>query len=743
LVELYTVAFPRLLKRIFLEYEKEGKIFDLPKTKFYQNDGKLDFSVQLHGLQAGNPVGPAAGPQSQLAQNLVLSWLAGARIIELKTVQINDELKIPRPCIDATNVGYNVEWSQELKLPVSLEEYVAGSMLIEILREAEIIPGTKGNSGNTIYDMSVGYDLAGIKSSQVCQWMAQMRNATEIIERLRKQIPPEFAKYKNLEFNPQISNSITLSTFHGCPANEIEKIVEFLLDELNVHTIIKMNPTLLGKEAVEYLLHDQLGYQEIKVTKEAFDKDLQFDQALEICDRLGKLAAKKGKKLGAKFSNTLVVRNHRTFFKDEEMYLSGAPLHVITLNLVKKFREAVGDDLPISFSAGIDQNNFPDAVAQGFVPVTTCTDLLRPGGYGRLPGYLNRLAQKMHSLQVDNIGDFIIKAEGHASKAINTVLSQLPDQLPNKWEHFSSEQQKLIKRWSDNTIVLIEEVLSKGSEGELETKVSLQEFFVKQVSKLEEELKAKYPLMVGDVLPTLENIYPNIVKQASWLNTQTIVPRTTVDVRYSKQKNSAVPKKIGSKLWLYDCINCDKCIPVCPNDANFVYQLKPLEVNCTLYQISEQGINSLPSKTLKIDKAHQIGNFADFCNECGNCDVFCPEEGGPYVEKPRFFGTLQAMRLHSKHDGCYFERTEAEDKVYGRFNEQEYLLTVERQVDKASFTNGKILLLFDLTTNTCQKIEALKEATIGDNIDDYYYYVLSSLLDGIMNSGKVNYLNIS
>ncbi|KAF0193344.1 MAG: hypothetical protein FD167_5996 [bacterium] len=324
--------------------------------------------------------------QSQLAQNIVLSWLAGSRIIELKTVQVNDELKIPRPCIDATNVGYNVEWSQELKLSQSIEEYVAGSMLIEILRQADIPAGSKTFAGDTIYDMSVGYDLAGIRSPQVRDWMEKMRDASDIIEKLRAQIPPEFAHFRDINFNPRISNSITLSTFHGCPANEIERIVEFLLDELNIHTIIKMNPTLLGKETVEYLLYDVLGYHEVKVTKEAFDKDLQFDQALDICHRLGVLAARKGKKLGVKFSNTLVIRNHRSFFSDQDMYLSGAPLHVITLNLLKKFREAVGPDLPISFSAGVEQANFPDCVSQGFVPVTTCTDLLRPGGYGRLPG---------------------------------------------------------------------------------------------------------------------------------------------------------------------------------------------------------------------------------------------------------------------------------------------------------------------------------------------------------------------
>ena len=41
-------------------------------------------------------------------QNIALSWLAGGRIIELKTVQINDHLEIPRPCIHIPHVRSNV-----------------------------------------------------------------------------------------------------------------------------------------------------------------------------------------------------------------------------------------------------------------------------------------------------------------------------------------------------------------------------------------------------------------------------------------------------------------------------------------------------------------------------------------------------------------------------------------------------------------------------------------------------------
>ena len=93
----------------------------------------LDLSVPYAGTRAANPIGPAAGPHTQLAQNIALGWLAGARIFELKTVQINDRLTLSRPCIDMATVGYNTEWSQELRLEESLREYVKASMLIEIL----------------------------------------------------------------------------------------------------------------------------------------------------------------------------------------------------------------------------------------------------------------------------------------------------------------------------------------------------------------------------------------------------------------------------------------------------------------------------------------------------------------------------------------------------------------------------------------------------------------------------------
>ena len=132
--ELVPAPFSHLLRRMLREAEREQKVFDLPDRRFWRGSPDLDLSVRVHGRRVANPAGPAAGPHGQMAQNVLLSWLAGGRFIELKTVQVNDRLTVPRPCIDMETVGYNVEWSQELRLAESLREYVKGSMLIDVAR---------------------------------------------------------------------------------------------------------------------------------------------------------------------------------------------------------------------------------------------------------------------------------------------------------------------------------------------------------------------------------------------------------------------------------------------------------------------------------------------------------------------------------------------------------------------------------------------------------------------------------
>ena len=66
-----------------------------------------------------------------------------------------------------------------------------------------------------------------------------------------------------------ISNSVTLSTMHGCPPDEIERIVTYLVTEKNLHTYVKLNPTLLGYNFVNETLNT-LGYDYIELNPESF-----------------------------------------------------------------------------------------------------------------------------------------------------------------------------------------------------------------------------------------------------------------------------------------------------------------------------------------------------------------------------------------------------------------------------------------------------------------------------------------
>ncbi|HZO11678.1 MAG TPA: hypothetical protein VFB62_00415, partial [Polyangiaceae bacterium] len=529
--ELVPMSLGALTRRALAEHARQHAVFDLPDRKWYRGTPDLDLSVTFHGERASTPLGPAAGPQSQLAQNIVLSWLGGSRILELKTVQVKDDLVIPRPCIDATNVGYNIEWSQELKVPDSLREYVKAWMLLRILEEAGVTRELAAPRPHTLFDLSVGYDLAGIRTDKVTSFIRGMLDARHVIDDLRGELTGDLARYRDLDFGSRLADCVTLSTFHGCPANEIESICEYLLRDVGVHVVIKMNPTLLGFGDVCGILHDKLGFTEILPIEEEFARDLQWDQALALVDRLGCLASEKQLTLGAKFTNTLVVKNHRRFFPTEErMYLSGQPLFPISLSLALRFREAVGARFPVSFSAGIDQHNFPDAVACGLTPITTCTDLLRPGGYGRLFKYLVGLEKKMQALGARDLQSYILLAEG-ASR--------------------------------------------------------------------------------GD--PSVEDVH-----EASLHNMRRVVERTLADPRYNRTKNGAVPRKIGSQLVIFDCISCDKCIPVCPNDANFVYQVEaPSSFSEEAFVRDDGSIGRRPSVPFVIERTHQIGNYADFCNDCG------------------------------------------------------------------------------------------------------------------------------
>jgi putative selenate reductase len=315
--------------------------------------------------------------------------------MELKTVQIMDELDIPRPCIDMEDEGYNVEWSQELKLEDSAREYIKAWALIHILHrllgfEGKVPPGV-------IFNLSVGYNLKGIQSAPITQFLDRMKNARADLAEICGILRVRFPRFADLEIPEQLSNSVTLSTMHGCPPDEIEQIARYLMSERRLHTTVKLNPTLLGRSRILEILHGNLGFHEIQIPDSAFEHDLKYGRALELIRSLQQEASDCGLTFGVKLSNTLQAGNHKSILAGKEMYLSGRALYPLTMNLFRNLAEEFDGGLNVSYAGGADALNVSTILACGALPVTSASDLLKPGGCARLLQYLVNLEETMRS----------------------------------------------------------------------------------------------------------------------------------------------------------------------------------------------------------------------------------------------------------------------------------------------------------------------------------------------------------
>ncbi|MBC7263542.1 MAG: putative selenate reductase subunit YgfK [Chloroflexi bacterium] len=395
--------FDILLSRILTEYQQHESIFGIHRSLFYTPRNESPYAIaNMFGQYLATPIGPGAGPHTQLAQNILCAWLSGGRFIELKTVQIMDELQIPRPCIDMEDEGYNVEWSQELKLDQSAYEYIKAWALIHILRR---LLGFEDFPLGTIFNMSVGYNLEGIQSPPMTRFMDRLVDASEEIAEIRGVLRERFPQFADVEIPSRLTNNVTLSTMHGCPPDEIERIARYLLVERGLHTIVKLNPTLLGKEMVMRILHEDLGYGEIQIPDAVFEHDLQYDRAVTLIRALQQVAAAHNLTFGIKLSNTLAMTNHKGYLPGNEMYMSGRALYPITMNLFYKLSREFNGDLNVSYSAGADAFNVTTILAAGAKPVTAVTDLLKPGGYSRLLQYLERLEADMRERGVASLDE--------------------------------------------------------------------------------------------------------------------------------------------------------------------------------------------------------------------------------------------------------------------------------------------------------------------------------------------------
>lgn len=393
---------------VFEELNTARSIFGIPVDLVYRPQARVRLAQQLFGHPLETPLGVAAGPHSQMAQNIVVAWLCGARFIELKTVQTLDEIEVSKPCIDMQDLGFNVEWSQELKVEQSFEEYIRAWVLIHALHRKLGFPG---ESPGVVFNISVGYNMEGLLKPNMQWYFKHVADSSEARDRYVSLVARYFPDVRDIPIPSRMSDNVTLSTMHGCPPHEVEQIARYLISEQGLHTTVKLNPTLLGPDRLRAILNMHLGFSDVVVPDSAFEHDLKYADAVPMLRRLQETASARGVYFGVKLTNTLEVENNRSVFskKEKMMYMSGRALHAVTVTLAARLADEFKGDLRMSFSAGADAFNLHELMACGFKTVTVCSDILKSGGYLRLRQYLARLEENMTQAGANSLEDYILR----------------------------------------------------------------------------------------------------------------------------------------------------------------------------------------------------------------------------------------------------------------------------------------------------------------------------------------------
>lgn len=378
------IPFGAIVEWIMDEYDNYNTIFGVRKSVHIETENK----IKLFDEHMELPFGPAAGPHTQLTQNIVAAYVAGCRFFELKTVQTLDgeDLPVSKPCINAKDEGYNVEWSTELTINQAFEEYVKAWFILKLIsREYDF-----GDADGFIFNMSVGYDYEGITSNKIDKFIEGLKNASTspiwdecksyIVENINRFNKIDEAYVENI--SPNICTSITLSTLHGCPPEEIERIASHLLKEKGINTFVKCNPTLLGYEYARNTL-DTMGYDYLVFDDFHFKDDLQYEDAVPMFQRLMKSADENNLIFGVKLTNTFPVKIANNELPGEEMYMSGRSLYPLSIALAYKLAKTFDGKLKISYSGGAFALNIDKIAQAGIWPITIATTLLKSGGYER------------------------------------------------------------------------------------------------------------------------------------------------------------------------------------------------------------------------------------------------------------------------------------------------------------------------------------------------------------------------
>ena len=145
------------------------------------------------------------------------------------------------------------------------------------------------------------------------------------------------------------------------------------------------------------------------------------------------------------------------------------------------------------------------------------------------------------------------------------------------------------------------------------------------------------------------------------------------------------------------CLYCDEicniCTTVCPNFANYSYEITPFICNLQKAVLLEDNTIEIQSdKVFEVKQKYQILNIANFCNDCGNCNSFCPTGSAPYKEKPKFHLTISSF--NEAEEGYYLAKLKGRKNLI--FKHKDSIETLTELPDEYLYETDNVLAKFSI-----------------------------------------------
>ena len=148
------------------------------------------------------------------------------------------------------------------------------------------------------------------------------------------------------------------------------------------------------------------------------------------------------------------------------------------------------------------------------------------------------------------------------------------------------------------------------------------------------------------------------------------------------------------------------------------------------YKYRQGQFVPVEGKDFVLKKPKQYANLAEFCNDCGNCDTFCPEIGAPFIEKPRFFHSEEGYRTSDPLDGFFFPTPFS---MTGRVDNQEYHLALPAQGSEIRWVSPEVAFVFDgsgMLLRGTPLTDLAEEAVI----DMEVFYAMKLLMESVLKN---------